>query len=392
MHRHDNPKHFHSNLNQKDKSSFHENFREFHHHRHHRGRFLQHYTYFRYLRPLGIVFTFVILYLAFYWGGSEEIGILFVTLFAVKEISHFFFMWRLEKNIFKPMINLKQGLDEVTRGNYTIKVKNQLPSDLGIVIDAFNEMTEKLYENEKIQMEYEENRKALIANISHDLKTPITAIQGYVEALMDPSIASKENQNKYLKTIHHNAVYVNKLIDDLFLFAKLDMQKLEFQYQCTKIRAFMDDLIEEYRFDFSERNILFYYDVLLEDDVQVDLDGKRLHQAINNILSNAIQYGPTVGLSIEVVVYQQKDVVCIDIKDNGPGIPAEQLPFVFDRFYRIHMERPKEAVGTGLGLAITKELIEAHGGKITISSIIDQGSCFSIQLPICQKHDGEIVQ
>lgn len=392
MHRHDNPKHFHNNLNQKDKSSFHENFRQFHHHSHHRGRFLQHYTYFRYLRPLGIVFTFVILYLAFNWGGNEEIGILFVTLFAVKEISHFFFMWRLEKNIFKPMIKLKQGLDEVTKGNYTFKVKNQLPSDLGIVIDAFNEMTEKLYENEKIQMEYEENRKALIANISHDLKTPITAIQGYVEALIDSSITSKENQTKYLGTIHHNAIYVNKLIDDLFLFAKLDMQKLEFQYQCTKIRSFMDDLIAEYRFDFSERNIQFYYDVLLEENVQVDLDGKRLHQAINNILNNAIQYGPAVGLSIEVIVYQQKDVVCIDIKDNGPGIPAEQLPFVFDRFYRIHRERPKETTGTGLGLAITKELIEAHGGKIILCSNLNQGSCFSIQLPICQKNDGEIVQ
>jgi len=390
MHRHNDLKHSHDNLNQKDKRNFPENFRQIHHHRHHHERFLQHYTYFRYLRPLGIAFTFVILYLAFYWGGNEEIGILFVTLLAVKEIIHFFFMWRLEKNIFKPMINLKQGLDEVTKGNYTIKVKNELSSDLGIVIDAFNEMTEKLYENEKLQMEYEENRKALIANISHDLKTPITAIQGYVEALMDSSITSKENQTKYLKTIHHNAIYVNKLIDDLFLFAKLDMQKLEFQYQCTKIRSFMDDLIAEYRFDFSERNIQFYYDVLLEEDVQVDLDGKRFHQAINNILNNAIQYGPTVGLSIEVIVYQQKDAVCIDIKDNGPGIPTEKLPFVFDRFYRIHRERPKETAGTGLGLAITKELIEAHGGRIILSSNLNQGSCFSIQLPICQKNDGEI--
>ena len=119
------------------------------------------------------------------------------------------------------MERLKQGLDEVAKGNYDIKVEYDKPNDLGLLIASFNEMTEKLYESERTQTEYEENRNSLIANISHDLKTPITAIQGYIEALLEGTVTTAGNKDKYLRTIHHNTVYVNKLIDDLFLFSKL---------------------------------------------------------------------------------------------------------------------------------------------------------------------------
>lgn len=327
--------------------------------------------------------------MAFSWAGSKELGLIFAALLAVKEVGHFFFMWRLEKRIFQPMVHLKQGLDEVANGNYAVKVSNAMPGDLGLVIDAFNEMTEKLAESEQLQAEYEENRKALIANISHDLKTPISAIQGYVEALLDGSFSQAETSEKYLKTIHHNTVYVNNLIDDLFLFAKLDMQKLDFQFHPTPIRAFMDDLLEECRFHLTEQNIAFAYEAQLEKALCASLDGKRFYQAFHNILTNAIHHGPPTGLAIRVALYRRQDWIAIDIQDNGPGIPADKLDFVFDRFYRIHTERPKETAGTGLGLAIARELIEAHGGDITVVSKPNQGSCFTILLPIWQCHDGE---
>ncbi len=362
-----------------------------HHSRRH-GPFLQHYRYFRYLRPVSLLFNLIILYLLFHWAGNRDIVIFFTTLIVVKEIFHFFFLLRLEKRIFRPMIHLKQGLDEVTNGNYQVQVENTIPNDLGIVIDSFNEMAAKLYETEQLQTEYEENRKALIANISHDLKTPITAIQGYVEALLDDSAGPAETRNKYLKTIHHNAVYVNKLIDDLFLFAKLDMQKLEFQFHCQPIRPFMDDLMEEYKCDFTERDICFVYKAQVNADILVELDGKRFHQAINNIINNAVQHGPAAGLALQVILKRRDEFVCIEIHDNGPGIPAEKLPFVFDRFYRVHTERPKELAGTGLGLAIAKELIEAHQGSITVASTVSAGTCFTIQLPVWQDNTGESCQ
>lgn len=359
-------------------------------HKHHHGQFLRHYKYFRYFRPAAAVFTLIILYLLFSWVGFKGIGIFFAALIVIKEIIQFLFLLRLDKRIFQPMENLKLGLDEVAKGNYNVKVEYDKPNDLGLLIASFNEMTEKLYEGEKLQAEYEENRKALIANISHDLKTPITAIQGYIEALLEGT--AKSSESKYLKTIHHNTVYVNKLIDDLFLFSKLDMQKLGLQYEDVQIRAFMDDLMEEYTFDFAERNIQFQYLVQLGHDDRVSLDGKRFYQAFNNIINNAVQHGPETNLSLQVKLYRQDGFICIDIKDNGPGIPEDKLPFIFDQFYRIETERPKDYASTGLGLAIAKELVEAHGGKITVSSINNEGTCFTIMLPILCDSEGEVCQ
>ncbi|WP_312561316.1 HAMP domain-containing sensor histidine kinase [Anaerospora sp.] len=359
-----------------------------HRHEMHHGRFLHHYRYFRFFRPAGILFTLLILYLLFSWVGIKETGIIVVALLVVKEIAHFIFLFRLEKRIFKPMEQLKQGLDEVAKGNYNIKVEYSRPNDLELLIDAFNEMTKELYEAEKLQAAYEDNRKALIANISHDLKTPITAIKGYIEALLEGNVAG-ESKEKYLKTIWTNATYVNNLIDDLFLFTKLDMQKLVLQYESLPIRKFMRDLMEEYQFNFAEQNIQFCYEDMLEEEWQVNLDGKRLQQAFTNIMTNAVQHGPAAGLELKVMLYQQGQFVGIDIQDNGPGIPEDKLLFIFDRFYRIDTERPKELAGTGLGLAIAKELVEAHGGTISVVSPGRRGTRFTVLLPVCYEETEE---
>ncbi|HWR09009.1 HAMP domain-containing sensor histidine kinase [Sporomusa sp.] len=377
---------------QSRRGEFPEKFRQLDDLHRHSHDFLRHYRYFRYLRPTALLFTLIILYLLFSWVGFKGIGIFFAALIIMKEIVQFFFLLRLDKRIFKPMENLKQGLDEVAKGNYDIKIAYDKPNDLDFLIESFNEMTAKLSESEKLQAEYEENRKALIANISHDLKTPITAIQGYIEALLDGTATSAEHKNKYLKTIHQNSIYVNKLIDDLFLFSKLDMQKLDFHYEDIHIRAFMDDLMEEYRFDLEERNIRAEYTVQLAADYCIKFDGKRFHQAFNNLISNAVQHGPETDLSIQVKLYRQNDFVCLDVQDNGLGIPEDKLPFIFDRFYRIETERPKGFSCTGLGLAIAKELVEAQGGKITVSSIKNEGTCFTIMLPILRNSEGEDYQ
>lgn len=360
-------------------------------HRHYR-EFLRHYRYFRYFRPIGFLFSLFILYLLFSWVGFKGIGIFFAGLILIKEIAQFLFLVRLERRIFQPMEKLKEGLDEVARGNYDIKVEYDAPNDLGFLAASFNEMTTKLSEGEKIQAEYEENRKALIANISHDLKTPITAIQGYIEGLLDGTATSAEHRSRYLKTIHQNIIYVNRLIDDLFIFSKLDMQKLDFHYEAVNIRAFMADLMEEYRFELEERNVRVEYTVQLDADCCVSLDGKRFHQAFNNLINNAVQHGPETGLAIDVTLDRQDDVVSICVKDNGPGIAEDKLPFIFDRFYRVESERPKGAESTGLGLAITKELLEAHDGTIAVSSIKNEGTCFTITLPILVAGESEVCQ
>jgi len=245
-------------------------------------------------------------------------------------------------------------------------------------------MANKLQESEKIKAEYEENRKKLIANISHDLKTPITSIQGYIEAITEGNSMPPEDLSRYLKIIYNNTVYINRLIDDLFLFSKLDMQKLEFQFVNVNVRSFVNDMMEEFKLEFEEKNIRFDYYDRLSEDYSFNVDGKRLNQVFRNIIGNAEKYGLEQNVFIRTELYKFNDFVCIDIKDNGPGIPEDKLIHIFDRFYRIDTERTKDFMSTGLGLAIAKELVEAHRGRITVSSVENEGTCFTVMLPITQ--------
>ncbi|MEL7564449.1 MAG: HAMP domain-containing sensor histidine kinase [Dehalobacterium sp.] len=338
----------------------------------------------KWLRPGVFISNILILYLIFKWVGRTEIAVFFAVLISVKEIIHLAFLRRLEKRIFKPMDKLKNAVDEIAKGNYHVKVDYEVTNEFGILINSFNEMAQKLQESEKLQLTYEENRKTLIANISHDLKTPIASIQGYIEALVEGVVASPDKINKYLKIIHNNTVYINRLIDDLFLFSKLDMDKLDFQFEVLPIQPYMNDLMIEFKLELEEKQIQFLYMDQTDREFNVRIDRKRLHQAIRNIIGNGVKYGTEKDLIIEVELFIREDHVCIAIKDNGPGIPLDKLPYVFDRFYRIDVERTKDPISTGLGLAIAKELVEAHKGKITVSSQEYQGTCFTVMLPIVQ--------
>ena len=333
-------------------------------------------------RLIVFLLNLFIVYLLFKWIGNKGISIFFAAFISIKEIIHLSFLWRLEKKIFQPMDKLKYAVDEIAKGNYHVKVDCEITNEFGVLIHSFNEMAEKLQQSERMQLDYEENRKDLIANISHDLKTPISSIQGYIEAILEGVVVSPEKTSKYLKIIHHNTVYINKLIDDLFLFSKLDMDKLDFQYEDVQIRSYMGDLMEEFRYDLDERQVQFKYYDNLEFNYVVHLDRKRIQQALRNIIGNAVKYGNEENLEIYVYLAVEDDFVHIQIQDNGPGIPEDKLPYVFDRFYRMDIERTKDFMSTGLGLAIAKELVEAHRGKITASSIEGDGSSFTIILPV----------
>ena len=194
---------------------------------------------------------------------------------------------------------------------------------------------------------------------------------------------SPEKQKKYLKTIYQNTVYIDRLIDDLFLFSKLDLQKLDFHFELVQTKAFMNDLMEEFKFELEERQYRFVYEDNLEADCLINIDRKRLHQAFRNIIGNAVKYGGSRDLVITVCLREQEDFIAVTVEDNGPGISEEKLPYIFDRFYRIDAERTKDLMSTGLGLAIAKELVQAHRGRISAASKERAGTCFTISLPIC---------
>lgn len=350
--------------------------------RHHFKEFHRLHRSFRFLRPLFLIFTIVIVYLLYRWAGLKAIGLTIAGLIVFKEMIQLFFLGRLEKRVLAPIEKLQNGFVEISKGNYDVSIDPCCQNEFGQVIKSFNDMAGKLRESEKTNREYEENRKNLIANISHDLKTPITSIQGYLEMIMDNDLTEPDKINPCLKTIYNNTTYMNKLIDDLFLFSKLDIDKVDFNYEITNIRAFMSDLMDEFRFELEDIGADFVYKDKMDLDSLVSIDGKRLYQAIRNILSNAVKYGPETDLKIGVELYRQEEAVCLSISDNGPGIASEKLPYIFERFYRIDNERCKDLTSTGLGLAIAKELIEAQGGQIKVDSSARTGSCFTICFPV----------
>lgn len=364
---------------QRELSCLHQEFQRKH------QEFNQYHKSLRFLRPVSIIVNLVILYLLFKWVGIKSISIFFGLFIIIKEIFQFSILWRLEKRVFKPIDKLKNGVEEISQGNYNVKIESDVNNDLGFIgllVDSFNEMAQKLQASEKMKSEYEENRKNLVANISHDLKTPISTVQGYIEAILDGVVVSPEKVNMYLKTIYQNTVYIDKLIDDLFLFSKLDLQKLDFQFENVQIRAFMDDLMEEFKFELEEKNFNFKYLNKMQGDCSINIDRKRLYQAFRNIIGNAIKYGSNKDSTIKIELERQDNFVDIKIEDNGQGIPSDKLPHIFDRFYRIDNERTKDLMSTGLGLAIAKELVQAHRGSIAVSSIEKEGTCFTIRLPI----------
>lgn len=335
-----------------------------------------------YSGPFIIIFYIIILILLFSWAGFKVLVIILAALLGIKGVFHLLFINRLEKQIFEPVAALENGFQEISEGHYQIHLESGVTNQLGQLINAFNEMAEKLWISEQTNQAYEENRKALIANISHDLKTPLTAVQGYIEMILDEDVTDTEHICKYLKIIQNNNTYMNKLIDDLFLFAKLDMDKVDFNLELVRSKAFMQDLMNEIGMELEEMKVLFSYVDQLGHDDQISIDGKRVCQAVRNVIGNAVRYGPDTGLEIHVSLYRQEQYLCLDMQDNGSGIAADKIEAIFDRFYRIDNERSKNFLSTGLGLAITRELMEAQGGKITVVSEENRGSCFTLWFPI----------
>ncbi|AKN29923.1 histidine kinase [Clostridium carboxidivorans P7] len=382
----------------KSKSELHKEWHEKHHrwhdephehlhgiheiHHRHKDEFRLCHKYLIWLRPMAFLINILIIYFIFKVVGIKAITIFFAAIFTAKEIAHLYIYWRLEKRIMKPIESLKTGVEQIAKGNYEVRIEKKVYNEIGILIDEFNKMAEKLEQGEKLKKEYEENRKTLIANISHDLKTPITSINGYVEAILDGVAHSPDTINSYLKTIHSNIDYINRLIDDLFLFSKLDMQKVDFKFEKVKIKPFMQDLMEEFAFVLGEKNIKFSFTDKIEREIEVNIDGKRIYQTTRNIIGNAVKYGDKENLAISIELINEKDHIKIIISDNGPGIAPDKIPYVFDRFYRIDTERTKDLMSTGLGLAIAKEMVEAHGGEISVQSILSEGSTFIVELPI----------
>lgn len=350
-------------------------------------RLLKNYT--NYLKLFPIIFLIVVIgffYLLVLLLKTDFSKYLLAGIFGVvimREVVTLLFSINMRKNIFRPLANLQRGVEEVAGGNYGYTIDEEVPTSISGLFNSFNKMSHQLEEGQIMKEKYERNRTELIAGISHDLKTPISSILGYVEGINEGVANTEEKMQTYMDIIYNNAKYTNQLIDDLFLFSKLDINQVSYQFEKVDIGGYFEDIFIEMKIDLEERGSQVDYEVSLKEPVIMAIDAKMIHRVVANIIGNAVKYNDKeqLKLTMKVEVEEGDDTgIRVSIEDNGPGIESTRLPYIFDVFYRVDAARNKDVGGSGLGLSISRQLVEAHGGKIWAESLADSGTAFHFTL------------
>ncbi|MDA8235728.1 MAG: HAMP domain-containing sensor histidine kinase [Clostridia bacterium] len=286
----------------------------------------------------------------------------------------------VSRSIIRPIEYLKRAAGELKEGNLGFQVKETGKDEIGQLGQAFEEMRVKLKESIDLQLHYEENRKELISSISHDLQTPIAAIKGYVEGIQDGVANSPEKMDRYIKTIYAKANDMEKLIDELFLYSKLDLKRLPFNFEQVDTHSYFQDYIEELRFDLEKGGVELSFRQEGNISPLITVDREKLKRVLTNIVDNSLKYIDKPEKRIAITLTGTNQELTVGIRDNGPGIPPEDLPFIFDRFYRVDQSRNTATGGSGLGLAIAKRIVEEHGGTIWAESQPGEGTSIYFSL------------
>ncbi len=270
---------------------------------------------------------------------------------------------------------LKIAANNIKEGNLDFSVHSNGKDEMSEVCNAFEDMRIRLKNNAKDRLEDEAEQRALISNIAHDLKTPITAIRGYAEGMLDGVADTPEKQEKYIRTIYNKAGEMNTLINELTLYSKIDTNKIPYNFQKLNLHAYFSDCVEELGMDLENQHIRLDYANYVDPDVLIIADPEQLGRIIHNIVSNSVKYmRADVASRVGIVIKDVGDFVQVEISDNGKGIATQDLPYVFDRFYRADTSRNSAAGGSGIGLSIVKKIVEDHGGKIWVTSKENQGT------------------
>ncbi len=289
-------------------------------------------------------------------------------------------MW-LYRSIVKPIAVLKAAAVNIKDGNLNFFVEAEANDEIGELSVAFEEMRKKLKEQIEISMQYERENKELISNISHDLKTPITAIKGYLEGIQDGVADTPEKQERYLRTVYSKACDMERLIEELFLYSKLDSNSMTYSFAKVNLHNYFEDCVEELSLDLEAKNIDIGFFNYADKDVVIIADPEQLKRVIVNIVGNSAKYiGDKKGL-INIRIQEEAEFVQIEIEDNGKGIAKKELGHIFERCYRTDASRNSAQGGSGLGLSIAKKIIEEHGGRIWATSKegIGTSMCFVIR-------------
>jgi signal transduction histidine kinase len=298
------------------------------------------------------------------------IAIVVILLISVMALNQ----W-IHKGIVRPIGELNVAMKKIAEGNLDYRIDNHYAGEIGELFDNYEEMRLRLKESTEEIMENEKKNRELVSNISHDLKTPITAIKGYVEGIMDGVADTPEKMDRYIKTIYNKANDMNRLINELTIYSGIDNNRIPYNFQRINVSEYFNDCVEEVGLDLDSKHIGLNFDNLVSEDTMIIADPEQLKRVINNIVGNSIKYLDKEQGEIEIRILDEVDSIRVEIEDNGRGIAAKDLGRIFERFYRTDASRNSSKGGSGIGLSIVKKIIEDHGGYIWATSKEGEGTC-----------------
>ena len=273
-----------------------------------------------------------------------------------------------------PIGKMQTAAQNIKDGNLDFELKPEADDELGKLCQSLEEMRGRLKESAEEKLKYDKESKELISNISHDLKTPVTTIKGYAEGIIDGVADTPEKMDRYVRTIYNKTNEMDHLINELTFYSKIDTNRIPYTFSKLNVEDYFSDCAEELGLEMETRGIELVYANYVEKGVQVIADGEQIRRVIHNIVSNAIKYMEKPRGIIQLRVKDVGDFIQVEIEDNGKGIAAKDLPYIFDRFYRTDVSRNSSKGGSGIGLSIVKKIMEDHGGKVWATSRLGIGT------------------
>lgn len=286
--------------------------------------------------------------------------------------------WIIAQVLSRPLLQMQRATRKIARGELETRLEINSRDELGSLAETINDLAVDL-------QRYRDTRQELFSNISHDLRTPITYLEGYSRVVKDHLYETEEEKERYLDIIYQEAVRLQHLVDDVFDLAKMEEGKISLLVEEINLSELVEQAVQKVELKAKEKGLSLSF----QPSGTVSLvrgDGKRMEQIFMNLLENAIRY--TEKGSIHVDLQYTAASVIIRVVDTGIGIPEEDLPYIFERFYRVEKSRARQFGGTGLGLSIVKKLVELQEGKIKVTSKLGEGTRFEVHFTLQPGHGG----
>ncbi|MBE6956081.1 MAG: HAMP domain-containing histidine kinase [Ruminococcaceae bacterium] len=300
------------------------------------------------------------------WTAAGAVALIGFALLAMLYISNLYFV----RSIIEPLAGVTETARRIADGSYGIQMEKSYNDEIGELTDAINDMSLKIRQSEKVQTEF-------ISSVSHELRTPLTAINGWAETIMNGELHEPEDVQKGMGIIVSEARRLTNMVEELLEFSRISDGRFTLTVESLDLKAELEDAVYTYREFFRRDGIQLHYFDCPEESIPVSGDPERLRQVFCNLLDNAAKHGGA-GKRIDVTVRVEEAAARISIRDYGAGIPEEELPFVKNKFYK----GSSKARGSGIGLAVCDEIVERHGGSLTLSNAEEGGCVADIWLPI----------